>query len=181
MQPCEHPPHVRRRGDFIIGIACPLPDPVFRNAEFRKPSSPSKCSGSGRDRFRRAAPDSCHTKLKWSGGPWSMPLVKVGARTTPVSWNPELVRPETLEPYPDPELSPDLVSSFLHGFWSYPVLGTGPPSSPEQVTSFFRIKPTQCYFDESGKNMSVPDYRISINPDFVGLEVPPGWLGPTSA
>ena len=40
--------------------------------------------------------DFYHPKLKSSEGPWSMPLVKVGARTALVPCNPEptLARPE---------------------------------------------------------------------------------------
>ena len=85
-----------------------------------------------------------------------MLFLKVGARSAPRSRNPEsmLVRPETWEPYPDPESLLVLAFFSLHGSELYPGSGIGPMSSPEQGTDLFRIKPTRCSSDEPGKNGS---------------------------
>ena len=129
------------KGPFLLDNRVPLSDPEFWNVEFRNPSSPSGCSGSRMDHFRCAVLDSCYAKLRWSEGPWWMFLVKVGARTAPVSCIPEqrLVRPETLEPYLNPELFPEQVSSSLPRSWAYSKFGIGTTSSLEHVIDFFLI------------------------------------------
>ena len=126
-------------------------------------------------RFRCSALDSCHTKLKWSGGPWSMPLVRVGAHTAPVPCNWRRgwrgLRHRSLTPIwsRPPNWCPPPYRSFGP---SYPAFGTGPTFSPEQVVDLFRTGLTQCS-GELGKSGSVPEHRISLDPE--PFRIPSAW------
>ena len=166
LQPSEHPSHVWRRGDFLLGISRPLWLRCSGTWSSEK-CVPFERSVLGRDRFRCVVPDSGHPRLRSSRGPLLMPLSMVGVRTARGSCNPEpmMARPEPLEPFLDPESSLVPASSSSQG--SGPCLGSeiGPTSSPEQGTIPFRIAPTRCSSGAPAKSESSLVHLIFPAPD----------------